>query len=59
MKAYSSPYLTDYGTIAEITAVLGNPFTGDATFDVDGNVIQTDSNSVSICSFACEEIAIP
>ncbi len=35
--------------MAEVTATLGNPFTGDASFDVDGNVLETGMNSVGQC----------
>ncbi len=61
MKPYTAPVLTDYGTVADITAILGNPFTGDVTFDVDGNVIESAMNSIDQCSFtpACLEIGGP
>ncbi len=53
MKPYTAPVLTDYGTVADITATLGNPFTGDASFDVDGNVVEAGMNSLNQCSLVC------
>ncbi len=49
MKTYSAPKLTEYGDVAEITATLGDPFTGDQSFDVDGNVIEDGLNSINQC----------
>ncbi|MEM1043695.1 MAG: hypothetical protein AAGI91_13840 [Bacteroidota bacterium] len=49
MKAYQQPRITVYGDIVEITATLGDPFTGDQSFDVDGNVIEEGLNSVNQC----------
>ncbi len=49
MKTYQAPSLIEYGDVAEITATLGNPFTGDLSFDVDGNVLETGENSVNQC----------
>ncbi|MEM8598316.1 MAG: lasso peptide [Bacteroidota bacterium] len=49
MKTYSAPMLTEYGDVAAITATLGDPFTGDQSFDVDGNVIEEGLNSINQC----------
>jgi hypothetical protein len=49
MKTYSAPKLTEYGSVETITATLGDPFTGDQSFDVDGNVIEEGLNSVNQC----------
>ena len=49
MKTYTAPQLTDYGTVAEITAILGEPFVGDQAFDVDGNVIESGNGSINVC----------
>ena len=49
MKNYTAPKLTDYGDVAVITATLGDPFTGDQSFDVDGNVIEEGLNSINQC----------
>ncbi len=57
MKPYARPILTDYGDVAQVTATLGAPFTGDASYDVDGNIIETGMNSVGQCPAvgnACE-----
>ncbi len=49
MKTYQEPQITIYGDIAEITATLGDPFTGDQSFDIDGNVIESSENSINQC----------
>ncbi len=49
MKTYIAPQVTEYGDVAEITATLGNPFTGDQSFDLDGNVIEEGINSINQC----------
>ena len=48
-KTYSAPRVTEYGDIAAITATLGDPFTGDASFDLDGNIITEGLNSINQC----------
>ncbi len=50
MKPYAAPVLTDYGDVNDITATLGDPFTGDASFDLDGNIIDAGMNSINQCS---------
>lgn len=49
MKPYTAPQLIDYGDIAEITGILGEPFVGDQSFDVDGNVIEVGNGSINVC----------
>ncbi len=49
MKTYQTPLLTKYGDVAKVTATLGNPFTGDLSFDVDGNVLETGENCINQC----------
>ena len=49
MKTYTAPQVTEYGDIAAITATLGDPFTGDTSFDVDGDVLDTGLNSINQC----------
>jgi hypothetical protein len=38
-KTYSSPRLTEYGTVNELTHLFGNPGAGDLGFDASGNPI--------------------
>ena len=40
MKPYSAPQLTEYGDIAELTAIFGGAFTGDVLVDLNGDVVQ-------------------
>lgn len=49
MKTYTAPLLVEYGDVAEITATLGDPFTGDISFDLDGNILDEGLNSVNQC----------
>ena len=49
MKTYTAPALTEYGDVAAITATLGDPFTGDVSFDLDGNILDSDVNSIDQC----------
>ena len=49
MQTYIAPKLTSYGDVAQITATLGDPFTGDQSFDVDGNIIEEGLNSINQC----------
>ena len=55
MQRYTAPKVTSYGDVAEITATLGDPFTGDTSFDVDGNVIETGINSIDQCPTVNQE----
>ena len=48
-KSYTPPQLVEHGDIAELTATLGDPFTGDTSFDVDGDVLATGLNSIDQC----------
>ena len=59
MKSYSAPQLTVYGDIAELTATLGAPFTGDTEFDLDGSVLSTDNNSVDQCPTRDDTVCVP
>jgi hypothetical protein len=59
MKKYAAPQLTDYGDIAELTATLGEPFTGDTSYDVDGDVLGTGLNSVNQCPTTNNEACLP
>ena len=49
MKTYTTPTLTEFGDIAEITGVLGNAFTGDVLVDTTGNVEQEGNLSIDAC----------
>ena len=48
MKNYEAPKLKDFGSVSEITAVFGNPGTGDV-FIVDGEITERDVLSRDIC----------
>ena len=41
MKTYEAPRLVDHGDITALTGTLGAPFTGDTSFDIDGNTIDS------------------
>lgn len=45
MKPFTPPRLARHGTVRDITAAFGDPFTGDVVFDLDGNVISETPNS--------------
>jgi hypothetical protein len=49
MKNYTAPALTNYGSIADLTGVLGNVSTGDVLVDTNGNVEQEGNLSVDAC----------
>lgn len=49
MKNYLAPTLTDYGSIADLTGVLGSAFTGDVLVDTNGNVEQEGNLSINAC----------
>ena len=49
MKPYSAPQLTEYGDIAELTAIFGGAFTGDVLVDLNGDVVQTGTLSIDAC----------
>lgn len=34
-KTYSSPRLTEYGTVNELTHIFGNPGAGDLSYDAN------------------------
>ena len=43
MKSYTSPKLTDYGDIAEVTAIAGAISAGDILVNGSGDVIKWQS----------------
>ena len=49
LKRYEAPALADHGDVATITATLGDPFTGDVSFDIDGNILAEGPNSINQC----------
>lgn len=59
MKNYTAPQLIEYGDVAELTATLGDPFTGDTSFDVDGNILDTGLNSVDQCPTVDQNVCLP
>ncbi len=58
MKPYTTPKLTVYGDVTQVTATLGDPFTGDVALDLDGNIVEQGMNSVAQCpaieGYPCE-----
>ena len=48
-KTYNAPVISTFGDVSQLTGTLGDPFTGDTSFDLDGNTIQTGINSVDQC----------
>ena len=58
-KTYTAPALVGFGDVTALTGTLGDPFTGDTSFDVDGNVIQEGLNSVDQCPTNNLESCIP
>ena len=58
MKTYTAPQLVEYGDVAAITATLGDPFTGDVSFDLDGNVLEEGINSVNQCPTTDNEVCM-
>ena len=59
MQNYTAPALVEYGDVAAITATLGDPFTGDVSFDLDGNVLAEGPNSVNQCPTDNNEACLP
>ena len=49
MKPYTAPKITEYGDVADLTAILGNAFTGDVLVDTTGNVEQSGNLSLDAC----------
>lgn len=49
MKNYSTPKLTDYGSIADLTGIFGSSVTGDVLVDVNGQVVQEGEGSIDAC----------
>jgi hypothetical protein len=58
-KSYAAPRLTDYGDVAAVTATLGDPFTGDQSFDIDGSIIESGMNSINQCGTVNNEACVP
>lgn len=48
-RTYRPPSITVYGDVRAVTGTLGDPFSGDTSFDLDGDVIETGLNSVDQC----------
>ena len=48
-RNYMAPQVHAYGDVTTLTGTLGDPFTGDTSYDVDGNVLNTGLNSVDQC----------
>lgn len=58
-KLYTAPELSDYGDIADLTATLGSPFSGDVSFDVDGNILEEGMGSTNQCPTRDNETCLP
>lgn len=58
-KSYAAPELRVYGDIADVTAVFGDPFSGDVSFDVDGNVLAEGAGSINQCPTIDNETCLP
>ena len=58
MKTYTAPLLVEYGDVAEITATLGSPFTGDTSWDIDGTILDEGPNSVNQCPTTDNNICV-
>ena len=50
MKSYTSPKLTDYGDIAEVTAIAGAVSAGDILVNSSGTVLNTGNQSIDACT---------
>jgi hypothetical protein len=48
-KNYTSPALTEYGDIADLTAIFGSEMTEDVLVNPAGNVVQTGTGSLDAC----------
>ena len=50
MKNYSSPTLTDYGSIADLTGYFGSATVDDVFLDPNGNPLPHDeTGSINVC----------
>ena len=52
VKSYQSPTVSDYGDIAAVTGIFGNPQPGDVLVDLNGDVVQDGDNSINACPTA-------
>ena len=48
-KHYDPPQLTEYGDIADLTAIFGSSEAGDVLVNPAGNVVQTGTGSLDAC----------
>ena len=48
-RLYVRPSLMEYGDVSSLTGTLGAPFTGDTSFDLDGDIIVSGQNSIDQC----------
>ena len=49
MKNYTSPQLTEYGDVADITAIFGSAMVGDVLVNPAGDPVQTGFGSIDAC----------
>lgn len=49
MKPYSAPKLTEYGDVADLTAIFGSENVGDVLVNPSGQVVQTGLGSIDAC----------
>ena len=49
LKQYSAPKLTEYGGIADLTAIFGSANVGDVLVNPSGQVVQTGLGSLDAC----------
>lgn len=49
MKQYTSPQLTEYGDVADLTAIFGSATTGDVLVNTTGQVVQEGTGSIDAC----------
>jgi len=48
-KTYLSPEVTAYGSVAELTGVIGAQATMDVLIDANGNVVLSSNQSRNAC----------
>ena len=58
-KMYQAPRLHEYGDVTALTGTLGDPFTGDTEFDLDGSPLSTGLNSVDQCPTRDDVTCVP
>ena len=49
LKKYLAPKLTEYGDIADLTAIFGSSNVGDVLVNPSGQVVQTGLGSIDAC----------